>query len=123
MPLLRDAEEAKISKRKNPWARLTWFNEQGYLPEALVNFLELLAYPPSSRPTVPSASFSSRSSSRASTGRLNRAGPIFDLDKLDWLNGHYIRALEVRDFTSRLLPYLEADGVLSGSPSLGAWAG
>ena len=50
---------------------------------------------------------------------VNRSGAIFNLDKLDWLNGVYIRALEVRDFTSRLLPHLEADGVLSGSPSLG----
>jgi glutamyl-tRNA synthetase len=50
---------------------------------------------------------------------VNRAGSIFNLSKLDWLNGVYIRALEVRNFSSRLLPYLEADGVLSGNPSLG----
>ena len=46
MPLLRNPDKSKISKRKNPAARLTWFREQGYLPEALVNFLALLAYPP-----------------------------------------------------------------------------
>ena len=46
MPLLRNTDKSKISKRKNPAARLTWFREQGYLPEALVNFLALLAYPP-----------------------------------------------------------------------------
>ena len=46
MPLLRNTDKSKISKRKNPAARLTWFQEQGYLPEALVNFLALLAYPP-----------------------------------------------------------------------------
>ena len=46
MPLLRNNDKSKISKRKNPAARLTWFQEQGYLPEALVNFLALLAYPP-----------------------------------------------------------------------------
>ena len=46
MPLLRNTDRSKISKRKNPAARLTWFQEQGYLPEALVNFLALLAYPP-----------------------------------------------------------------------------
>jgi glutamyl-tRNA synthetase len=42
MPLLRNTDKSKISKRKNPAARLTWFKEQGYLPEALVNFLALL---------------------------------------------------------------------------------
>src|SRR6478609_2997304 len=45
MPLLRNTD-----KRKNPAARLTWFQEQGYLPEALVNFLALLAYPPAVGP-------------------------------------------------------------------------
>ena len=42
MPLLRNTDKSKISKRKNPAARLTWFLEQGYLPEALRNFLALM---------------------------------------------------------------------------------
>ena len=46
MPLLRNPDKSKISKRNNPAARLLWFKEQGYLPEALRNFLQLLAYPP-----------------------------------------------------------------------------
>ena len=46
IPLLRDEKKAKISKRKSPWAKLTWFQEQGYLPEALVNFLALQGHPP-----------------------------------------------------------------------------
>ena len=46
-------------------------------------------------------------------------GPIFDLKKLEWLNGVHIRGLEVRDLASRLLPHLETAGVLSGNPSLG----
>jgi glutamyl-tRNA synthetase len=121
MPLLRDEKKAKISKRKNPWARLTWFKEQGYLPEALVNFLALQGYPPiveadgTERELFTFAEFTER----FRWEDVNRSGAIFNLDKLDWLNGVYIRALEVRDFTSRLLPHLEADGVLSGSPSLG----
>ncbi|MEO7236367.1 MAG: glutamate--tRNA ligase [Lapillicoccus sp.] len=121
MPLLRDEKKAKISKRKNPWARLTWFRDQGYLPEALVNFLALQGYPPiveadgSEREVFTFAEFTER----FRWSDVNRAGAIFNLDKLSWLNGVYIRALEPREFASRLLPYLEADGVLSGSPSLG----
>jgi glutamyl-tRNA synthetase len=121
MPLLRDENKAKISKRKNPWARLTWFREEGYLPEALVNFLALQGYPPiiesdgSEREVFSFAEFTER----FRWDDVNRAGAIFNLDKLDWLNGVYIRALDVRELASRLLPYLEADGVLSGSPSLG----
>ncbi|MGZ5405960.1 MAG: glutamate--tRNA ligase, partial [Nocardioides sp.] len=51
--------------------------------------------------------------------KVNPVGPIFDLKKLDWLNGVHIRQLALGDFTSRLLPFLEADGVLSDNPSLG----
>jgi len=51
--------------------------------------------------------------------KVNPAGSIFNLAKLDWLNGVWIRRLELGEFTSRLLPFLEADGILPGHPSLG----
>lgn len=120
MPLLRDEKKAKISKRKNPWARLTWFKEQGYLPEALVNFLALQGHPP-----VIEADGTEREIftfeefvERFDWHKINPAGAMFNLDKLNWLNGHYIRELEVGDFATRLLPFLHADGVLSAHPSL-----
>ncbi len=121
MPLLRDEKKAKISKRKNPWARLTWFREQGYLPEALLNFLALQGYPPIVEPdgTEREVFTFEEFTERFEWSKVNPAGSIFNLDKLDWLNGHYLRSLPLGDFTSRLLPFLEADGVLSGSPSLG----
>ena len=121
MPLLRNADKSKISKRKNPAARLTWFVEEGYLPEALVNFLALLAYPPAQDAEGHDVEkFTFADFSRGfDWGKVNPVGPIFDLKKLQWLNGVYIRDLELADFTSRLLPYLERAGVLSGSPSLG----
>ncbi len=121
MPLLRDEHKAKISKRKNPWARLTWFREQGYLPEALVNFLALQGYPPiveddgTEREVFTFEEFAQR----FDWAKVNPAGSIFNLDKLDWLNGVWLRELELGDFTSRLLPFLERDGILSGNPSLG----
>ena len=121
MPLLRNNDKSKISKRKNPAARLTWFVEQGYLPEALVNFLALLAYPPAQDAEgndVEKFTFADFARDFA-WSKVNPVGPIFDLKKLDWLNGVYIRDLELTDFTSRLLPYLEREGVLSGAPSLG----
>lgn len=124
MPLLRNTDKSKISKRKNPAARLTWFQEQGYLPEALVNFLALLAYPPKQDAegndveVFTFAEFSEDFDWR----KVNPVGPIFDLKKLEWLNGVYIRDLEVGDLASRLLPYLERDGVLPGNPSLGELA-
>ena len=98
MPLLRNTDKSKISKRKNPAARLTWFREQGYLPEALVNFLALLAYPPSRTPRVRTSRSSASTSSpqRFDWAKVNPVGPIFDLKKLDWLNGVHIRGLDGR---------------------------
>ncbi|WP_435985304.1 glutamate--tRNA ligase [Terrabacter sp. LjRoot27] len=124
MPLLRNTDKSKISKRKNPAARLTWFREQGYLPEALVNFLALLAYPPQQDAEGTDVEvFTFDDFSRTfDWAKVNPIGPIFDLKKLDWLNGVYIRSLEVGEFASRLLPYLVADGVLGETQSLGELA-
>ncbi len=124
MPLLRNTDKSKISKRKNPAARLTWFQEQGYLPEALVNFLALLAYPPAEGAEgedVEVFTFE-EFSARFDWADVNPVGPIFDLKKLDWLNGVHVRALDVDDLASRLLPFLQADGVLGDNPSLGELA-
>ena len=124
MPLLRNNDKSKISKRKNPAARLTWFQEQGYLPEALVNFLALLAYPPKQDAEGNDVEvFTFEEFSQDFDWRkVNPVGPIFDLKKLEWLNGVYIRGLEVGDLATRLLPFLERDGVLSANPSLGELA-
>ncbi len=120
MPLLRNTDKSKISKRKNPAARLTWFQEQGYLPEALVNFLALLAYPPKTGADGEDVEvFDFADFSRDfDWKKVNPVGPIFDLKKLEWLNGVYIRALEVGQLASRLLPHLQRDGVLGDNPSL-----
>lgn len=121
LPLLRNTDRSKISKRNNPAARLTWFREQGYLPETLVNFLALLAYPPlleadgSERELFTFEEFSDR----FDWHKVNPVGPIFDVKKLDWLNGMTIRQLSVEDLASRLLPVLVEAGVLGPNPTLG----
>ena len=121
MPLLRNTDRSKISKRNNPAARLEWFREEGYLPEAIVNFLALLAYPPAQDADGGDVEvYSFEEFSRDfDWAKVNPVGPIFNLDKLAWLNGVYIRSLEVKDLAARLLPYLERDGILTGNPTLG----
>lgn len=119
MPLLRNTDKSKISKRKNPAARLTWFKEQGYLPEALVNFLALLAYPPAidadgnEVEVFTFAEFTDRFEFR----RVNPVGPVFDLTKLDWLNGVYIRELSADALAERLLPFVHEAGVIGAEPT------
>ena len=114
MPLLRNTDKSKISKRKNPAARLTWFQEQGYLPEALLNFLGLLGY------SLPDGQevFSFEEMSRTfDWARVNTVGPVFDLDKLAWLNGHYVRELSEADFAERALPFLQRAGLVASPPT------
>ncbi|MCU1588835.1 MAG: glutamyl-tRNA synthetase [Frankiales bacterium] len=109
MPLLRNTDKSKISKRKNPAARLTWFREVGYLPEALVNFLDLLGY---SLPSGEEIFTFAEMSASFDWSRVNTVGPVFDLDKLGWLNGHYLRALAEDDLVRRMLPFLQTAGLL-----------
>ena len=108
MPLLRNTDKSKISKRKNPAARLMWFREQGYLPEAVRNFLQLLGYPPADDDSEV-ATFE-EFVEHFSWDKVGMAGPIFDLQKLDWLNGHYIRTLGVDDLTDRIRTYAVSSG-------------
>ena len=107
MPLLRNTDKSKISKRKNPAARLMWFREQGYLPEALRNFLQLLAYPPVGDSEV--ATFE-QFVAAFDWAKVNTVGPIFDLKKLDWLNGEYIRALSAEELADRIVEHLRFTG-------------
>ncbi len=114
MPLLRNTDRSKISKRKNPAARLTWFREQGYLPEALRNFLALVGYSmPDGREVF---SFEEMVDS-FDWKRVNTVGPVFDLDKLGWLNGQYIRALGSDDLAGRIADHLVLTGVLPAEPT------
>jgi len=115
MPLLRNVDKSKISKRKNPAARLTWFQEQGYLPEALLNFLGLLGY---SLPEADKEIFTFEEMSASfDWKRVNTVGPVFDLDKLGWLNGHYVRELSEADFAARALPFLQRAGLVADPAS------
>ncbi|MDQ1746669.1 MAG: glutamyl-tRNA synthetase [Frankiaceae bacterium] len=110
MPLLRERDKSKISKRKNPAARLTWFAEEGYLPEALVNFLGLMGYSlPDGREVF---GFDDMAES-FDWARVNAVGPVFDLDKLGWLNGHYIRSMPADELADRIVAYLGVDGALA----------
>ena len=110
MPLLRNVDKSKISKRKNPAARLTWFREQGYLPEALINFLALLGYgQPGESEIFDFAEFSAS----FEWSRVNTVGPVFDLKKLDWLNGQYIRALSAEEFAERVIEFAARDREVS----------
>ncbi len=118
MPLLRNENKSKISKRKNPEARLTWFQEEGYLPEALVNFLGLLAYPPARTPRATTSSSSpSRSSRSASTGRSSTRSARSSTSR-SWTGSTASTSARSRSATSPPAPALPRAGRRAGREPL-----
>ncbi|HSX57794.1 MAG TPA: glutamate--tRNA ligase [Candidatus Saccharimonadales bacterium] len=99
LPLLRNLDKSKISKRKNPVA-VSFYREQGYLAEALVNFLSLMGW---SMPEDKEIFTLKEMIEEFTFARIDPAGPVFDLVKLDWLNGHYIRELSDENLADRLV--------------------
>jgi len=103
MPLLRNQDRSKISKRKNPTS-LLWYREQGFLPEALLNFLALMGWSMGEDREL----FSLAEMRDSFTwDRVKTSGPVFDLQKLEWMNGEYVRAMPAEELLERLLaePY------------------
>jgi glutamyl-tRNA synthetase len=114
-PLLRNENKSKISKRKNPWSTLGWFRDQGFLPEALLNFLALMGWSmPDGREIFSLDEFVQN----VDLDRISPTGPIFDLNKLDWLNGHYIRQLSLSELADRVRPFLVRAGIVPDDPPL-----
>jgi glutamyl-tRNA synthetase len=107
LPQQRNKDRSKISKRKNPAARLLWFQEEGFLPEALVNFLALQGW---SMPDGREIFSFEDVVANFDVERFSPVGPIFDVDKLDWMNAEYIKALSPEEFLSRAAPFLPGTG-------------
>ena len=87
LPLLRNADKSKVSKRKNP-VSLDYFREAGYLPDALTNFLGLMAFSFEDGREIFSLD---EFVQNFNLERISLGGPVFDLKKLLWLNGRYMR--------------------------------
>lgn len=99
LPLLRNPDKSKLSKRKNPTSVL-FYERMGYLPEAMLNYLGLMAW------SMPGGEEKFALGEMVEQFRLERVslgGPVFDLAKLNWLNGRWIReSLDDREFEARV---------------------
>ncbi len=87
MPLLRNPDRSKLSKRKNPTSIL-YYRRMGYLPEALLNYLGRMGW---SMPDEREKFTLDEMLSAFDIGRVSLGGPVFDLDKLSWLNALWLR--------------------------------
>jgi glutamyl-tRNA synthetase len=98
LPLLRNADRSKISKRKNP-VSLNHYRRAGFLPEALVNYLALMGFAmPEGREEFTLDEFVAE----MALDRISLGGPVFDVEKLTWLNGRYLRRLTPEALLERL---------------------
>ncbi len=102
VPLILNPDRSKLSKRKDPTS-VSEFRKKGYLPDAMVNFLALLGWSPGTEEEVFTLD---ELVQKFSLEAVNKAGAIFDIEKLNWLNGYYIRALPSEQLQGKLTPYL-----------------
>jgi glutamyl-tRNA synthetase len=101
LPLLRNPDKSKLSKRKNPTSIL-FYQRLGYVPEALLNFLGLLMGSATSGEEILSLD---QLIANFKIDNISIAGPVFDVPKLDWLNGKYLRDLPPGELLERLLAW------------------
>jgi glutamyl-tRNA synthetase len=99
LPILRNPDKTKLSKRKNPvWA--SWYLEQGYLPEAILNYLALMGW---SHPEEKEIFDREEFVKVFDLKRVSPVGPSFDLKKLDWMNGQYIMKMDNESLKKKIL--------------------
>jgi glutamyl-tRNA synthetase len=122
MPLLRNVDKSKISKRKNP-VSLVYYRESGYMPAAMLNFLGLMGGG-MAQPTeqeIVSKGLNTKEGDIFSLpemiekydfARISLGGPVFDLVKLKWLNGEYLRKQSPDEFFATLRATIFSDTYL-----------
>jgi len=101
LPILRNPDKSKLSKRKNPvWA--SWYIEQGYLPEAILNYLALMGW---SHPQEKEIFDREEFVKVFDLARVSPVGPAFDQVKLAWMNGQYIMKITNYELRIKILSF------------------
>jgi len=112
LPFVMGADNAKLSKR-NGEVSIAWYREEGFLPEAICNYLALLGWSPGDdRENISMSELVEL----FNIERVNSSPARFDMKKLEAINGDKIRALTLDDFLSRALPFLIREKVITGKP-------
>ena len=102
LPLLRNPDQSKLSKRKNPTSIL-YYRDQGYLPEALLNYLGRMGW---SMPDESERFSLDTMLAHFEIDRVSLGGPVFDLEKLSWLNGQWLgQELSDTEYLTRLIEW------------------
>ena len=105
LPMILGSDRAKLSKRHGATS-LMEYRDDGFLPEALINFMALLGWSLDGETEVMTAD---TIRDNFTLERVGKPAAIFDLDKLQWMNGVYIRQTNDADLADRILPFLERE--------------
>ena len=105
LPLILNADRTKMSKRKSQTAVDAYINE-GFIPEAFVNYLALLGWSTGTEEEVLSLD---EIVERFDLREVHKGGAVFDRERLEWLNGQWIRRLSADDLIDRLRPFLQKE--------------
>jgi len=101
LPILRNPDKSKLSKRKNPvWA--SWYLNEGFLKEAMLNYLSLMGW---SHPQEKDIFDTKEFINTFSLERIQTVGPVFDIKKLTWMNGQYIMHLSDDELATKLYSF------------------
>jgi len=103
MPMILGPDKSKLSKRHGATA-INEYQNLGYLPEAMINFLTLLGWSLDDKTEIMSVD---RIIKNFSVQRVSKTAAVFNMNKLEWMNGVYIRSLSPESFAGRCLPFVE----------------
>ena len=110
IPLVLDSSGRKMSKRHHgDLVAVNRYREQGYLPEAVLNFVARLGWSYDDKQEIFSVD---ELIEKFDLERVGKSGSVFDIKKLEWLNSHYINQLSVSARTDALLPFWQAEGLI-----------
>jgi len=118
LPLNLGKDRKKISKREGATS-VVEYRDMGFVPEAIVNFLSLLGWSPGDDREIMT---SDELIAAFSLDRVNPSNPVFDLQKLEWMNGEYIRMMDTNELLKRLTPILMESGLVTRLEIETRWA-
>ncbi|MCG2712172.1 MAG: glutamate--tRNA ligase [Candidatus Omnitrophica bacterium] len=103
IPMIHGEDGSRMSKRHGATA-ISEYRKQGYLPEALINYLALLGWNPGTNKEI----FSKDDLiNEFSLRRINKTAAIFDINRLSWVNGQYIKEMDIEKLTQLIVPFLK----------------
>ena len=111
LPLILGPDKSKLSKRHGA-ASILEYRDEGYLPEALMNFLAFLGWHPGGEKEFYSLE---ELIAQFDIAHVNKSNAVFNIQKLDWFNAHYIRQKSDDELCVLCLPYLQKAGMINAS--------